>query len=352
MQDLINVQKNAMLYGVRYYQKLGNKLWDCLGLNRAMIENLDSVTLLGSGSSFNATRIGQFYFESICRIPGRFCRPSEFMHRPIFPQENNLHLFVSASGERKNILKALDYVKSLGFHSAGITNSPTSDLVKNSDGFFLTHLPQEYSTKPLNFAPQLIALYWLANRIAVERGLKNFADLEKAELDILKAIELFETLPKINKKYIADFHSKYYSCKKFIFVGRCVGYPFAMESSFQLEQACPSIYSKGYPCGEFVRGPLQQEDKNSPIILFSVPNKQIYENLIDDAQEIRSNNGHLISFAFEDQKELISLSNYAFIIPKTSHMLSPIAVAGLMQVVFGFFSSIHSQAQASASVTI
>lgn len=331
MEELISGQRKAIVSAIEHYRQLGNKLWDCLGFPKSRIKQLSSINLLGSGSSLNACRIGQVFFESIARIPCRFYRPSEFMHVPIFPDQNSIYFFVSASGRSENSLCALDYVNSFNFHSVALTNSPLSSLVKDADGFFFTHLPN-YTTFPTiqSFTTQIVALYWLANRFAVEKGLKSSSDLHEAEKEILKIADLFEKSVQDYTREIGNLCSNSIMNKNLIFVGRSLGYPLALEASFQMKEYAPMFYSSAYPSGEFVRGPVIQENKNSPIILFSTPGDAIYSTLLDDAREIKTKNGHLISFAFKGQDELISLSNYAFKLPDVQPFLSPLLMSGLM----------------------
>lgn len=331
MQKIISGQKLAIVSAIDHYRQLGSKLWDCLDFPKSRLKQLQAINLLGSGSSLNAARIGQFFFESIARIPCRFYRPSEFMHVPIFPQNHSLYFFISASGKSENSLLALDYVNSFDFHSIAVTNSPSSKLVSNSDGFLLTQLPQDTEYPCIeSFTSQVAALYWLANAIAVEKGLKTIEDLHNAEKELIDMAGMLEKYALEYDSAIDDFCQKYMLCKNFTFVGRSLGYPMALEASFQMKEYAPALYSSAHPSGEFVRGPALQEKKNNPIILFSTPGESIYSTLLDDAREIKAKNGHLITFAFEGQDDLIALSNYAFKLPDVPPLLSPFVISGLM----------------------
>jgi glutamine---fructose-6-phosphate transaminase (isomerizing) len=352
MQKLVSEQKRAIVSAIDCYRQLGTKLWDCLAIPKSRIKQLSFINLLGSGSSLNASRIGQKFFESISRIPCRFYRPSEFMHVPIFPQQNSLYFFVSASGRSENALCALDYVNSFDFHSVAITNSPSSAMVINSDGFLLTHLPSDTRYPCIqSFTSQLAAQYWLANRFAVEKGLKSPQELEAVEDELVEVAKLLEKFVLDSEPKINDFCSNYALCKNFTFVGRSFSYPLALEASFQMKEYAPTFYSSAYPSGEFVRGPALQENKNNPIILFSTPGESIYSTLLEDAREIKLKNGHLISFAFEGQDELVALSNYVFKLPKVPAHLSPFLIAGLMNALVLRLAASYQHSAISAEKT-
>ena len=91
------------------------------------------------------------------------------------------------------------------------------------------------------------------------------------------------------------------------------------------------MFAQCYPAGELKHGPIALIDQRTPVILFSVLDDLVYQKLVANAQEVKARNGHLVAFAFEGQDELISLSDYCFIIPKVKPLLAPLAMTGLMQ---------------------
>ena len=129
----------------------------------------------------------------------------------------------------------------------------------------------------------------------------------------------------INK--LASQYAKY---DRFIFLGRHISYPFAMEAALKLKEISYK-FAQSYAAGELKHGPIALIDKDTPVILFSVLDDLIYSKLFSNAQEVKARLGHLFVFAFEGQTELINLADNAFIIPHVNPLLAPLAMSGLMQ---------------------
>lgn len=325
-------QKTAINNSVFFFKSLESKIWDQLSIDINHIKNLKSLNLFACGTSWHAAKIAQFFFENICKIPTKVSLASEFRYMSFFPEENSLYVAVSQSGETADTLEALRLVKSHKCQSIVITNVASSTMVRESDGFLLTQAGPEIavaSTKA--FSTQLTALYWLANSIAVQKGILPNNYMEIAENDLLVCAEMLEnTIENYKFDIINNLAFKYAQYKKFIFLGRHISYPLAMEAALKLKEIS-YIFAQSYPAGELKHGPLALIDDETPVILFSNLNPIIYQKLVANAQEVKARKGHLIVFAFEGQSELISLADQLFLIPKVNQLLAPLAMTGLIQ---------------------
>ena len=205
-------------------------------------------------------------------------------------------------------------------------------MVREADGFLLTQAGQEIavaSTKA--FSTQLAALYWLAYRLALEKGSINEHKMDIAQEDLLVAAEVLENSIENYKHEIISTLAKFYAqFKKAIFLGRHISYPFALEASLKLKEIS-YIFAQCYPAGELKHGPLALVDAQTPVFIFSHEDPLIYQELVANAQEVKARQGHLVIFALEGQTELIALADKAFIIPRVKPLLTPLAMTGLMQ---------------------
>src|ERR1700733_2336641 len=326
-------QKNAIYSTVSFLRSISNRIGDHIGLSREQIKNLDKLTLIGCGTSWHAARIAQFFFEHICLIPTRVSLASEFRYMSFFAERNSAHIFISQSGETADTLESLRLVNTMDLPTIALTNVPSSTLVREADGFLLTQAGQEIavaSTKA--FSTQMVALYWLAHRLAFEKGIVSSAQLETAEEDMLVAAEVLENCIENYKREIVQSLGKYYAqFKKAIFLGRHISYPFALEAALKLKEIS-YIFAQCYPAGELKHGPLALVDNQTPVFIFSHQDPIIYQKLLSNAQEIKAREGHLVVFAWEGQHELIQIANQAFIIPHVKPLLGPLAMTGLMQM--------------------
>jgi len=325
-------QKGAIQATVGSLSSLGDTLWDHIGLSKDQVASTTSLSFIGCGTSWHAARIAQFFFEYIAHIPARVLLASEFRYMPFFPDRKSIYIAISQSGETADTLESLRLVRTMGMHTLALTNVASSTLVRESDGHILTQAGQELavaSTKA--FSTQIAALYWLAHRLGLEKGIINADQMHGAEQDLLHAAQVLEDSIETYKMDIVQMLAKHYAHKtKAIFLGRHISYPFAMEAALKLKEIS-YIFSQGYPAGELKHGPLALVDEHTPIFLFSHQDPLIYQKLVANAQEVKARSGHIIAFAFEGQDELCKLADQAFVFPCVNPLLGPLAMTGVMQ---------------------
>jgi glutamine---fructose-6-phosphate transaminase (isomerizing) len=325
-------QKSTIQATLELQRSISNIVWDQMGLTVEQVKNLESITIIGAGTSWYAARIAQFYFEQICHMPTKILLASEFRYMPFFPEKNTLYIAISQSGETADTLEAMRLVQSFNLPTIGLSNVSSSTMIREANGYLLMNAGTEIavaSTKA--FSSQLTILFWLANRIALEKKLITEQQLEQACNDLLLAAEVLEnTIGTYQQEIISTLASYYAQFKKFIFLGRNISYPFAMEAALKLKEIA-YVFAQCYPAGELKHGPIALVDAETPIIIFSSLDHLIYQKLVSNAQEVKARNGHLTAFAFEGQEELIELADTIFIIPKVNPLLAPLAMTGLMQ---------------------
>lgn len=308
------------------------QIWHQLGITRDQIRHLKHVTLIAAGTSWHAARIAQFFFEIVVKIPCQVSLASEFRYMPFFSKEDSAYIFISQSGETADTLEALRLINSFELPTIAITNVASSTMVREAGGFLPMQAGPEISVASTKaFSTQMATLYWLAHRIALERGTITWNDMHEAEEDLFIAAEILETVIENNKlKVINELAPKYAKFDRFIFLGRHINYPFALEAALKLKEIS-YIFSQCYPAGELKHGPIALIDEKTPVVLFSVIDEVLYWKILSNAQEVKARHGHLIIFAFEGQQELIDLADTVFIIPHVKPLLSPMAMTGLMQ---------------------
>lgn len=325
-------QKNSIYLTANFLNSIGCGIWEQIGLTSDQAAKIESISLVGCGTSWHAGLIARFFFENICKIPTKVFLASEFRYMSFFSEKNSLNIAISQSGETADTLEAIRLVNSMDIPTLAITNVASSSMVREAAGFLLTQAGQEVavaSTKA--FSTQITALYWLAHRFALQKGIINDNQMEHAQEDLLVAAEVLENSIENYKISIVDQIAKKYSrYSRCIFLGRHISYPFALEAALKLKEIS-YIFAQGYPAGELKHGPLALVDRNTPVFVFSHQDPLIYKKLLSNAIEVKSREGHIVTFAFEDQNELIDLADTAFILPRVNPLLGPLAMTGLMQ---------------------
>ncbi|MDR3551044.1 MAG: SIS domain-containing protein, partial [Candidatus Babeliales bacterium] len=181
------------------------------------------------------------------------------------------------------------------------------------------------------FTTQITALYWLAHFLALEKGIINQEQMAQAEQNLLDAADALEAVMDTYRvPIIQTLAKKYAKATRFMYLGRHIGYPFAMEGALKLKEIS-YIFAQGYPAGELKHGSIALVDTETPTMLFSHQDPVIYQKLVSNAQEVKARKGHIIAFAFEGQDELIKIADQSFIIPRVAPLLEPLVMSGLMQ---------------------
>lgn len=326
-------QKNAIYKTVALCSSRGSSFWENSGISSEAMKEVKRIKIIGCGTSWHAGRIAEFFFEETTKIPTTAALASEFRYRTFFPESDTLYIAISQSGETADTLEAVRMLRQHGQLTLALTNVASSTLVRECEGFFLTQAGPEMavaSTKA--FTTQIAALYWLSQRIAYERGVIQHQDFEHAQDMVLVAGELLENGIDTYKHQIFEKLAPFYAqFETFIFLGRHISYPFALEAALKLKEIA-YIFSQAYPAGELKHGPLALVDDQTPVCIFSHPDPAIYQKILSNAQEVASRKGHILSFSFEGQKELQSLSECSFVFPTIHPHLSVIAMTGGMQI--------------------
>jgi glucosamine--fructose-6-phosphate aminotransferase (isomerizing) len=324
-------QKQAIDRTIRFYRSIDDQ-WNQVGITPTQVQKLQSIHIVAAGTSWHAGRIAQFFFENVCGIPARVYLASEFRYMTLFNEQNTLYIFISQSGETADTLEALRLVNSRNIPTVVLTNVASSTMVREAGGFLLMQAGPEIavaSTKA--FSTQIASLYWLSHSIAFEKNILNKSQLSASEEDLFVTAEILEsTIESYKSEIIRDLAPRYAKYDRFIFLGRHISYPFALEAALKLKEIS-YIFAQCYPSGELKHGPIALIDDKTPVVLFSVLDDVVYPKIVSNAQEVKARNGHLVVFAFEGQDDLIELADYAFIIPRVKPLLAPLAMTGLMQ---------------------
>ncbi len=325
-------QKKVIQDTVHKYRASANTTWTQMGLSASQIKNLKRITLVGCGTSWHAALVGQFFFEKIAGIKTEVGLASEMRYTPFFKNPCGIGIAISQSGETADTLEAIRFLKSHKVHTVALVNVLSSTMVRETDGHLPLYAGLEVavaSTKA--FSAQVAAMYWLAHKLAYEKGCIDTRALKAAEDDLLVIAEILENAIEEYKRVITkDLAKKYAQYKNALFIGRHITYPFAMEASLKLKEIS-YMFTDSYSSGELKHGALALVDENMPVFVFSVLDPVLYQKLVSNVQEVKARNGHIVVFAFEGQKELLELADTAFVLPEVKPLLGPLAMTGLMQ---------------------
>lgn len=324
-------QKEAIQKTVAYCQELGDTIWETLGLTADEVHTITDIKLFGCGASWHAASIGKLFFEHIANIPSSAHIASELRHMKLFPSMLTLYMGISQSGQTTDVVELIRSLNHYNAHTVALTNVQTSSLTQEARGGIATQADPEIAVVATKtFTTQIALLYWLAHRLALQRGYINNNQMTTAIQRLLQAADVLEQMIETYKHEIIALAKQHAQARNVIYLGRHITYPLALEAALKLKETS-YIFAEGYPAGELRHGAIVMVDEQTPSILFSHQDPGIYQKLVGNAHEIKARKGQLTVFAFEGQDELIALADNAFIIPPVAPLLEPIAMAGLMQ---------------------
>src|SRR5437763_4650577 len=138
-----------------------------------------------------------------------------------------------------------------------------------------------------------------------------------------------ETLLK-QEKHIERLANKYHNAQDFLFLGRGVHYPVALEGALKLKEIS-YIHAEGYPAGEMKHGPIALIDENMPVVAVAT-HTAVYDKVVSNLQEVKARDGKLIVICDEGDDGMKKLADDVIEIPWSIEALQPILAVVPMQL--------------------
>ncbi|MBE0446957.1 MAG: glutamine--fructose-6-phosphate transaminase (isomerizing) [Actinobacteria bacterium] len=287
-----------------------------------IVKAVGKIFIVACGTSYHAGLVGKSVIENWARIPVEIDIASEFRYRNPVIDKNTLVVAISQSGETADTLASLREARARGAKVMAVSNVVGSSITREADGTIYTHAGPEIgvaATKTL--VSQMAAIYTLALYLAQVRD-----TMPQAEIDVL-ASEL-KDLPKKVSGLLVDIATieecarEFSDCKSFLFLGRGIGVPVAMEGALKLKEIS-YIHAEGYAAGEMKHGPIALLERSVPVVVVATKG-HTYEKVISNIQEVKARDSYVIAVATEGDEEIKQHADYVFYVPETSEFLSAI----------------------------
>jgi glucosamine--fructose-6-phosphate aminotransferase (isomerizing) len=314
----------------RLSEEKGDVVLDNVRLDRETLRRVHRIILIACGTSYHAALVGKFLIEQFCRIPVEADIGSEFRYRNPIIGENDLVVAISQSGETADTLAAVRESKRKGATTLSICNVVESSLARDSDHVIYTHAGPEIgvaSTK--TFATQLITLFLLALRMGREMGLLSQKEGRALIEELTKLPHLMEEMLKSSTQ-VAKIARKYLYTRDFLYLGRGINYPIALEGALKLKEIS-YIHAEGYPAGEMKHGPIALIDREMPVVVLATKN-EVYEKVMSNIEEVKAREGNVIALASQSDREIAKKVDDVIFIPETLPSLTPILLTIPLQL--------------------
>jgi glucosamine--fructose-6-phosphate aminotransferase (isomerizing) len=277
------------------------------------------IIIVACGTSWHSALIGKYLIEKIAEFPVEVDYASEFRYRNPIVGPEDLFLVISQSGETADVLAALKEAKNKGAKTLGIVNVVGSTIAREVDSGIYLHAGPEIGVATTKaFSCQVTALLLFALFLAQQKGKK----IEKEFFDELRSLpdKIGEVLKQSEK--IIPVAEKFKDSKNFLYLGRGVNFPVALEGALKLKEIS-YIHAEGYPAAEMKHGPIALVDNSMPVV-FIATKDHTYSKILSNMEEVKARGGEIIAVANEVDNDIISLAKNIITVPKCREELMPI----------------------------
>ncbi len=299
----------------------------------------EKIYITACGTSWHAGLIGKNLIERFAEVPVHVEYASEFRYNHSIMDSKTVVIAISQSGETADTLAAISKANDLGAITIGICNVPGSSVSRETKCGIHTRCGHEIgvaSTKA--FTAQISVLYLLALKFADSRKIMTKHAIWK-HLDMTGVNAGTRAIKSLlrKEKSIKRIAKKYKNAKDFLYLGRGLNFPVALEGALKLKEIS-YIHAEGYPAAEMKHGPIALVDKNMPNV-FIVPKDKTYDKIISNIEEIKSRKGKIIIITDSKDKILRDLADDLILVPKTNQYLFVILATITLQL-FSYFIAV------------
>ncbi len=317
-----------------------------LNLKPEIYEDLQHIQIVACGTSWHASLVGKYLLEQIAQIPTFVQYASEFRYSPTPIMRNTVTIGVTQSGETADTIAALEMERQRRSvmtspyqpRIVGITNRPESTLGGMVDQLINTYAGIEIGVAATKtFVAQVIAFYILALDLASRRKTVTPSRMEEILKGLLQLPTQIEQIIHSEEPKIRDLAHQFPDTRDFIFLGRGVNFPIALEGALKLKEIS-YIHAEGYPAGEMKHGPIALLDAHVPVVAIAMGGS-VYEKVISNAQEAKARDARLIGVLPQNHHE--DMFQDTLLVPEVEEVLSPILAVIPLQLLAYYIASMR-----------
>jgi glucosamine--fructose-6-phosphate aminotransferase (isomerizing) len=267
--------------------------------------------------------------ERLARVPVEVDYASEWRYRDPLVVDGDITMLITQSGETADTIAALREARAKGSKTIGICNVVGSMVTREANGTIYTHAGPEIgvaSTKA--FTAQLTAAFLFALYLAEVRGEVSPEQAKKLIAELQRMPGKLETLLS-REEETEDLAKEYHRATDFLFLGRGIHYPIALEGALKLKEIS-YIHAEGYPAGEMKHGPNALIDEDLPVVIIATKDPSDkesvlrYDKTLSNLKEVKARSGVVIAIATEGDEEIKESADHVVYVPAAPEILSPI----------------------------
>jgi glucosamine--fructose-6-phosphate aminotransferase (isomerizing) len=293
-----------------------------LNMTPEQMNHIRRIIITACGTSWHAALIGKYVLESMARIPVDVEYASEFRYRDPVIGEDTMVLVISQSGETADTLAALKLARQKGASCYGIVNVVGSTIARETEAGVYIHAGPEIgvaSTKAFTSQVMILSLIGLA--LGRARGCISLSEglaLANAIREVPGKVETI--LGRAGE--IRDLAREFTYASNFLYLGRGVNYPVALEGALKLKEIS-YIHAEGYPAAEMKHGPIALIDDLMPVAVIAVRDAA-YDKIMSNIQEVKARKGRILAVATEGDPDIRHHAQWVIEVPAVADQLTPL----------------------------
>jgi glucosamine--fructose-6-phosphate aminotransferase (isomerizing) len=323
----------------RVIPEVGTTLLGGLNLDRREFFDIERIKIIACGTSYHAGLVAGYLLETLARVPCDVEIASEFRYKNPIIHKNTLYFAVSQSGETADTLAALREIQRKGGRVLGVVNVVGSTIARESDGgIYIRSGPEIAVASTKAFTSQVTAL--LLFTITLGRMKDMSPGLGKKLLEALEHIpaqveEILESAPQIEALVDRLLGSDY-----FLFLGRGVSYPVALEGALKLKEISYCT-AEGLAAAEMKHGPIALIHEGTPVV-FVAPRDELFEKTCVSIEEVRARKGRVVVITNHngDDARVEALADEVIYVPETNDALTPLLTVVPLQL-FSYYMAVR-----------
>jgi glucosamine--fructose-6-phosphate aminotransferase (isomerizing) len=297
----------------------GHLALEGLGLNEDELKRLKRIVIVACGTSYHAGVVGRYAIEEWARVPVEPDVASEWIYRNPVVDPGTLVIGISQSGESRDTIQAMKLAREKGARTVAITNMMGSQITREVDSVLYTRTGLEVGVAASKtFTAQISLLFLIGLKLAEYRE-----TLPAKEMEFILD-ELYD-LPNKMRRFldgdhpIEDIAQRFYKEPFFLYLGRHIGLPVALEGALKLKEIS-YIPTEAYSAGEMKHGPIALLEEGTPVVVVATK-IHVYDKIVSNIQETRARGAHVIAIATDGNEDIQHHADDVIYVPKSPAFL-------------------------------
>ncbi len=301
-----------------------------IGLTDQELHDLRRIVIVACGTAYHAGVVGRYAIEEWARVPVEHDIASEWLYRNPVLDPDTLVIGMSQSGETRDTISALKLARARGARTHGITNMVGSQITREVDSVLYTRCGIEMAVAASKtFTAQVSLLFLVALKVAQLRG-----TLPPDELEFI--VDQMYDLPTKMATFLEGDHpieeiaQRYYDKPFFLYLGRNIGLPVALEGALKLKEIS-YIPTEAYSAGEMKHGPIALLDADTPVVVVAT-RIHVYDKIVSNIQEVRARGAKVIAIGTDGNEDIQHHADDVIYVPEAPAFLQAVLAAIPLQL--------------------